>query len=653
MCGIFATYVWSTTPIETSALVAGARAQQHRGPDGHGYAAWDRFGDIHPTSLWRGPVSDAPQLHAQPVRVGLAHNWLAIQDDNSAAAQPFSTRDSQYWIVFNGEIYNFAELRSIIGYEDEPFFTNSDTEVLLRLWRKFGPTALSRLRGMFAFALYEPERSTLWVARDRFGIKPLYYARFGNDAGVIVSSEIRAIHASGLLHRSLDEQAVRSFLAAGITKPSQDGTFYSGIHELEPGHFLEIRPRSLVKSQYYRLPDPQSDLGLHDLPELRASLIDTVRSHLSGRREVALSLSGGLDSTSIANAAALAGRGDLRLKAYSFGRADEEEIQLASIVSSELALEHHRIDPPASVLMTDLIEVATALETPSHCWGPVNSLLLLREVKQQGIAVLLNGQGGDEVLSGYPWFLPVLDRAIAARDPALARRLRENYSAHPGLLLDLQKRTESMYSSPQSWVRTISAGALEVLGVTEDEVLSWEPVRYYLNQEREWPEFRRSLIYRRDLPHLLRQEDRLGMWFSIEIRVPFLDHILAELCGRFSPETLIADGYLKAPLRRLFPERSEAVRWNVAKRGFWENRSALPANFGWLAALASAAAPSLGIQDPACLLDLEPIVSWRFLQIALMSQTSDYASARMWLSDLDRSCVAASASVAESMNQKV
>ncbi|GAH48458.1 unnamed protein product, partial [marine sediment metagenome] len=176
MCGISAVWSWSERETPVKRLLDMSRSQRHRGPDGHGYAAWAKKNPGKSPVIWRGPNGALPELKTDSFRLGFAHNWLAVQDESPASQQPLASADGRYFIVYNGEVYNFTELRDELAGHGFRFNGSSDTEVLLALWQRMGPETLDKLRGMFAFLVYDQEEDVLWAARDRFGIKPLYYS---------------------------------------------------------------------------------------------------------------------------------------------------------------------------------------------------------------------------------------------------------------------------------------------------------------------------------------------------------------------------------------------------------------------------------------------------------------------------------------------
>jgi len=545
----------------------------------------------------------------------------------------------RYWIVFNGEIYNFVELREALVGDGFHFRSSSDTEVLLALWQQQGRGALRSLRGMFAFILYDREADVVWAVRDRFGIKPLYYALLPGNGGVVLASEFRGIHASGLVPRKWDEFAVEAFLAAGVNKPGDVTTFFDGVSELPPGCVLEVGPGTIRMDRYYHLPPPERPTaGAEVSPELRRLFIEVTGLHLRSAREVGTCMSGGLDSTSIASAIheELGDRVN-SFKAFTIGSRGDAESRLARLASERIGLSHYTINAPRVISPADLADMIVTCETPNHVWGPINQYLLFRHIgAEHGIHVVLNGQGGDEVFSGYAWFQPVIERAIREHHgAAAAASFRASHFARPPFPVPLLEWFHRSFFSRRRWIEGIEGGALACMGRSVEEVLEWDAVQYYLNDELDWAEFREREFYRKELQLLLRQEDRLAMRFSIESRVPFLDHEFVERVGTLSPTFLMQDGYLKYPLRVLFPELPEEIRFNVVKRGFWEEHSRLP-YFASMAreAVRHSEGVSKFVRDERRLDGLSSGALWRLFQMALLFEAGSRDAGRAWVDGL-------------------
>jgi asparagine synthase (glutamine-hydrolysing) len=606
------------------------RAQRHRGPDGAGILVRAPAGPLVVRFATSVDQLETVDLSASVV---LGHNWLAVQDTARAAAQPMrvGVDADATAITFNGEIYNFVELAAAMRAADATFDTASDTEVLLKLWRARGADCLGELRGMFAFAAYDAADDALTLVRDPFGIKPLYHAT-SPAGGLYFASEIRALHAAGIVPRVMNDAHVLACVAAGINKFGETQTLYDGVRELPPGCLMRLtRHDPPIVRRHYTLPplvpSRDDDAAVTDLAD---ALAGSVRVHLRASRRIATCLSGGLDST---NLACLIGR-EARASGQDYATftirtagPEDDELAAAAEVAAAAGLRHVVFDVERDITARDVLEMMVAYESPNHVIGPINQFLLLREVAATGATVVLDGQGGDELLSGYPWYAPVLLRAIAERggggaDVATLRaRLAERLPFDPATAAQF----DAMFHDPAAWVAAFAwQGAF--MGHAREEILDLPATRYYLSGGGDWAPFRQRMYYRGELQYLLRQEDRLGMWFGLECRVPFVDRELVRLASTFEPELLIRGGFLKYPYRVMLPELPDSVRWNTRKRGFWETDRG---RFAWVS---GAGARRLVLDSPTLRRLFATLESdwatlsfdqhWRLLQAAVLERAA-------------------------------
>lgn len=614
MCGI-AGYFGQVDAAAPARVRGMLDAQRHRGPDGAGIAM------AGPANGWQIQFAGVPRELAAPSdfpsRLVLGHNLLAIQDGADAARQPMIAGDLA--IAFNGEIYNFVELRTEFESEGVRFHTAGDTEVLLQLWKRRGPACLDALRGMFAFAV--ADSAGLWLVRDPFGIKPLYYSIQGNT--IIFASEIRALHAAGVSRR-LDREAAAASAAAGVNAFGDQRTLYQDVRQLPPGHLLHATDQGVDVRRYFSLPPIGGDLRGREATELlRAELQESVRLHLRSRRKIATCLSGGMDSSGIASLVGQAlGEARHEFQAFTICTAgpQDSELEMASLVAQSAGLRHELV-VPAEISASDALEMVVAYEVPNHVIGPINQVLLLRQIAASGVTVVLDGQGGDELMSGYPWYAPVLLKEVARTggDAALLEtRLRDKLPLDP----ETMRTFERMFHDPAAWVGAFMWQG-SFLGWSQQRVLELEPTRYYLHGGGDWRSFRERQYLRGELQYLLRQEDRLGMWFGLECRVPLVDVPLVRLAARLAPDWLIHDGYLKYPLRAALDQLPDPVRWNTRKRGFWETDRA---RFPWVADLGRRlAGESEAVREIFPTLEsawskLSFDQHWRLLQLALLER---------------------------------
>src|SRR4051812_39026217 len=378
MCGI-AGVLRRDGAIAADPSAALAAALAHRGPDGRG--------------VWRSPARD----------VVLVHTRLAIIDPSPGGAQPMADPAGRHRIVFNGEVYNHRELRRSLELRGERFVSSSDTEVLLRLLALDGPAALAAVRGMFALAWWDAESRALVLARDRFGIKPLYVATA--DGSIAFASEIHALLTSGLAGRTIDPAGVLGFLSWGTVPPSL--TYIAGVESLAPGSWTRWTPDGGRTTQ------PFADVaGVYARPvsgctepELRAragtAVQQAVAAHLVADVPVGLFLSGGIDSSAILSAAVEAGASGINTYTVRFDDRSSEH-EHAARVAAAFGATHHELVLDPSRIAADLPRILARLDQPT--FDAVNAYYVSAAVAGTGIKAVLSGSGGDEMFGGYPSF---------------------------------------------------------------------------------------------------------------------------------------------------------------------------------------------------------------------------------------------------------
>lgn len=373
-----------------------AQTIAHRGPDGEGIRAFDG--------------------------AGLAHRRLAIIDLSPAGAQPMSSSDGAAWIAFNGEIYNFRDLRKELEALGHPFRSNSDTEVILAGWRQWGEHVISRLDGMFALAIWDLVERRLLLARDRTGKKPLFL--YEDAEKIVFGSEIKAILAHPQIDRTRSAEAVPQFLAHGYVPTP--GTFYSRIRKLRPAHleFIELRDLKSRARQYWEFPlgESRQITDLHEVAErVRELFFAAVKRRLISDVPLGAFLSGGIDSTAVV--AAMARFSAKPVKTFSVGFEGYpawDETRWAKLVAQRYGTEHmeFKVKPESF----DLIE-----KLAWHCDEPFGDssaipTYLVSKLTREKVTVALTGDGGDELFAGYPRFLGA---TWAEAIPAPLRRLAQ------------------------------------------------------------------------------------------------------------------------------------------------------------------------------------------------------------------------------------
>jgi asparagine synthase (glutamine-hydrolysing) len=583
MCGIAG--VVGARASDLAPVVAMTAALRHRGPDDEGYFLADTRNGRHWAFRGRdtAPAVSHPPLPAafrDGVDLALGHRRLAIVDLSPGGHGPMASPDGSTWITYNGEVYNHVELKEELKGKGHRFRTTSDTEVLLASYAEWGPDALHRWNGMWAFALYDARRRVLFCARDRFGVKPFHYY---HDEGSLFAfaSEIKGLLAHPRVPRRPHEPSLAAFLVRGDVDQS-DQTFFAGVSSLPPGHrlSLDLRSRKLTVERWYALPAPEPRPG--DPAELRGLLEDAVRLRLRSDVDVGSCLSGGLDSSSIvALTASLRGASpNGRHRSFSVVYDDpglREEPYVTDVVAAT-GVEGVRTTPTAAELLRDLPSLVRHQDEPFASLGLYSQWRVMALARKEGVKVLLDGQGADEVLAGYHYhYGPYL--AEVAGTQGLGRALREAARSHvatgrplwfflgliayhalplPGAIRDRARSGMATHGLLPRRLLDPALGALVDGGGGERH-----------RPRRSLVEERRAAILKTSLPALLRYEDRSSMAFGIEARTPYLDYRLVERALALPAGDLIRAGWTKSLLREAMAGRlPESVRRRRDKLGF-------------------------------------------------------------------------------------
>lgn len=471
----------------------------------------------------------------------LANTRLAIIDLSERGRQPMSNDDQTVWITYNGESYNAAELRHKLEGRGHRFRSATDTEVVLRLYEEFGERGVEQLRGMFAFAIWDARARKLVLARDRLGIKPLYYAM--TPQGLLFASEIRALLASGLLARKLDPAGLRAFLQLGHVPPPW--TAIQQVQPLEPGHVAVWQGGKWTSTAYWSLRAGSRHGVVPPAEELPAQLgevlLDAMRHHLVSDVPVVLFLSGGTDSACLAAAAKRAGAQNLTAMTIGFAEAEFDESELSRRTAEALGLPHRILTLPAKQIGTDLSHAIWAMDQPTV--NGLNSYWISRLAAEAGFKVAISGQGGDELFGGYEsleWFERFHGIARWTR-PLPGKPFRRLFD-QPALPFRWRKLSY-LFGEHDPFVA--SQLAVKVLFLERDlRQLLAAP----LAENGREAEAERHLAYwaksveKQDLkekvafmdihthlePRLLRDMDAMSMAHSLEVRPVFLDHHLVE-----------------------------------------------------------------------------------------------------------------------------
>jgi asparagine synthase (glutamine-hydrolysing) len=555
MCGIASIFKLAGTPCAARVVEKMRDEVAHRGPNDRGLMFFT------PTNGGRW-AADLPTDMSWTV--GLGHRRLSIIDLSSAGHQPMCYRN-RYWIVYNGELYNYIELRQDLQRLGHAFRSSSDTEVILAAYAEWGPQCFSRFRGMWGLALLDLERREAILCRDRIGIKPLY---LWHGKGLLaVASEIKQFRHVPDFRAALDSTTGAEFLRTGYEDPAR--TFFVDVRPHPSGTWQRIALDTLKAAE----PEP-----FWHPERIRASVFDSreaarlfgeklkecVRIHLRSDVPVGCALSGGLDSSSLAvlvNAVDASGDPLHTFTSTFPGEAIDEREFVDDVLVGIKAVPHFVTPDPAGFL-EDLNKFIWIHDEPVGSLSMYAGYCVARKTREAGVPVTLNGQGGDEVLSGYwqCYFLHLLELARKGRVFPLLE--------HFGGALFGGGNPSLVGQVPTMWRRYRARKTPSVVrlrySLERDSLALLQEIMHMDGQARRLYDIRSMF-----LPRLLKWEDRNSMAFSVEGRYPFLDHELIELCLSFAPETLYWRGWTKWPLRTgLQVELPNTIRWRRSKFGF-------------------------------------------------------------------------------------
>ena len=486
----------------------------------------------------RGP--DAAGLWLTP-RAGLGHRRLTVVDP-VGGAQPMTRQlgDRSYTMVYNGELYNTAEVRRELEGLGHTFHTRSDTEALLLAFIEWGPDCVRRLNGIFAFAVWDEAEQRLFLARDRMGVKPLFYAHRGS--ALLFGSELKALLANPLVEPTVDADGLSELFFLGPSRTPGHGVF-RGVSELKPGHWLLHDQSGTVIRQYWRLESrPHEDDLEQTVETVRSLVVDAIRRQLVSDVPLATLLSGGLDSSIITAVAAqdykAEGRGPLHTWSVDY-RDNDRYFQSSAFqpnadapfikrVSEWLGTVHHSIVVDTPELVAALTDAARARDLPGMADVDASLLLFCREIKQD-VTVVLSGECADEIFGGYPWFHQ--QEALTGNTFPWVRMLDERAKL---LAPDLRERLHPAEYVAERYRQTIA----EVPVLAGEEPLE--------ARRREMSYLNLSWF----MATLLDRKDRMSMAASLEARVPFCDHRIVEYVWNVPWAMKAADGREKGLLRR-------------------------------------------------------------------------------------------------------
>ncbi|MGD1216169.1 MAG: asparagine synthase (glutamine-hydrolyzing) [Terriglobales bacterium] len=534
MCGIAGILEFGPDArASAAALREMCRVITHRGPDDEGF------------------YTDGP--------VGIGMRRLSIVDV-AGGHQPISNEDGTLWIVFNGEIYNHLALRELLIARGHRYSTHSDTETIIHLYEEYGADCVQHLRGMFAFAIWNRNTKTLFIARDRLGIKPLYYKL--TPERLLFGSEIKAVLAHGGIRPEFNRAVLPEYLAFGYL--SGEESFYAGIGKLLPGHTMMVGPDGKAEIRQYWDLDASTPHELRDegyyIQSYRELLEGAVNSHLMSDVPLGVFLSGGVDSSAVAALMTKMRREPVETFSVGYTEQTYSELPFARTVSEHIQSRHHEVLVSEQDFFASLPHLIWHEDEPI-VWPSSISLYFVARLARERVTVVLTGEGADETLAGYTRYAftvknAAMDRAYRSVVPGVLRRGLRNTVATSSLLgATLRRKLEHTFLAKDgnSWASFYFDNFFSAFSQAEQSgLLTSEfareaaPSTAYKNVLDYWDhssgEMLQRLLYtdiKTYLVELLMKQDNMSMAASIESRVPFLDHVLVEFATRIPREVQI------------------------------------------------------------------------------------------------------------------
>ena len=554
MCGIAG--ILSTSPEHQNLelqLNQMQTALQHRGPDDAGiYISTDK-------------------------QAGLAHTRLSIIDLTSAGHQPMSTTDNRYYITFNGEIYNFPQLRQNLIAQGEKFQSQTDTEVILKLYQNFGVNCVHHLRGMFAFAIWDDVEKTCFLARDPLGIKPLYYYQCGNT--LVFASELRAVLASGLPGVNLSPEGLYGYLTTGsVPEPH---TLIADIHCLAGGNWLYWQNGKTSKKQYWEINLTHENISPLEAQEIvHTALVDSIKHHFISDVPVGIFLSGGIDSTTVLALASQTQQSQLSTYSIAFAESQWNEGELAQKIAHHFGANHTEYQVTASFAKNILPDFLTAIDQPSI--DGFNTFCVSKVAHENGMKVVLSGLGGDEIFGGYQSFqkipqmvawgkklhtLPFLSMGLGAglahwgNSPKM-KRLGDFLSQNPSFAA-AYRSFRGIFSHTEA-CKIVKELTGESIIDSKKSISQIPPVENKYPTPEDTVSYLELSGYMRN--QLLRDSDVMSMSWGLELRVPLVDQSLIEAVSPIPSHIRLGIGK-----KLLVDAVAELPDWvvNRPKKGFY------------------------------------------------------------------------------------
>ena len=565
MCGIAG--ILDRNTFDPARLVSMTDLIHYRGPDGFGFAYFDP-NSPHPNTSSE-IFHNRRDLPGFSPSVGLGTRRLAILDTSDHGNQPMSSDSGEYWIAYNGEIYNYLEIAEELKSLGHVFRTGTDTEVILKSYAEWGASCVKRFNGMWSFAIWDRPQNALFCSRDRFGIKPFYY--HADPTRFIFGSEVKQILDNPHVPRQINDRAVYDYLTRGLLDHS-DTTFVGAIRQLLPGHSLTVRftetgiSTRIEKYWELKVTEPPRLTDAEAEQQFNFLLRRAVRWQMRSDVPVGSCLSGGLDSSSLVSLAALH-TDSKNFFAFSavFDEPEFDERRYVEAVAQHTGIHSQLVHPKADGFWDDLKCMLWHHDEPTGGSSIYAQWSVMRAARQSSIPVLLDGQGGDETLCGYRKFYPFYLRQLLTQ--ANPKFLSESIAWLSSADFSSWRWSQAKRYSPLA--HRSDASLLSRVATDDFNHLAQSMSPEHIGPSRDIRQRQKSDLVHYSVPALLRYEDRNSMAHSIEARVPMLDHELAEFAVNCAPGLKLRKGWTKWILRQVMRGTlAEKVRLRKTKLGF-------------------------------------------------------------------------------------
>jgi asparagine synthase (glutamine-hydrolysing) len=570
MCGIAGILSFNKADASiTSSIQRMSKALKHRGPDDEGYLIVNKnqilpaAGKDTPASYLNRPLNYAPKqlITETEAELVLLHRRLSIIDLSITGHQPLCYNG--LWIVFNGEIYNYIELKKELESHGCVFSSKTDTEVIVAAYSVWAEQCVNKFNGMWAFVIYDPFNNKIFASRDRLGVKPFYY--YANTSYFIFASEQKAFFASGIIKREINDAAFIDYFVLDQYEQESEG-IYKNIYELFPGYNLEVdlNKKTIVTSKYFSIKVNNEFQTINNeqltnyKAQLKDALFNAVKLRLRSDVAVGSCLSGGIDSSSIVGIAnKIQPNLTMQLFTACFNEPKLGEQHYAQLVAQQVNGKWNTVFPTFSNLSNDLYELIFSQDIPIWSTSTYAQFSVMKLAKQHNTKVLLDGQGSDELFGGYPvHYIPYLNELLKNKQWNLTFKLiQQNSISISGLIKRYFADFYLKYLSPDVQLKILRNIHPELIAIPQDlNMLILERIRFYQNHFFEkTPTLNQYLLYEtynHRLKSYLKCEDRASMWHSVEARTPFADDInLINLAFKIPGNYKIMNGQLKYLLR--------------------------------------------------------------------------------------------------------